>query len=116
MSATINLSTMPGHIEDCDGYRVKTMQLGGAPLGREAVTVSTVADIAAAVQAFGTRVRAVHPDSSFRVLISMKGSDRKPRGYDRAYLNNGFRQEDFLRVVNPLPQATAIPADIGRDL
>lgn len=69
------------------------------------------------MQAFGQRVRAQHPDRSFQVSISMRKGDRKPRGYDAAYLNNGFGQEDCLRTVDKrraaamaeLPDASAAP-------
>jgi hypothetical protein len=114
MPATINLSTIPGCIERCDSYSMRTMELFGPSLGRETVAVATVADIRAAVQAFGQRVRAVHPDSSFQVSICVRRGDRKPRGYDAAYLNNGFGQEDYLHTVDKRKAAaTAEPTNVG---
>lgn len=71
MPATINLSTVPGSIERGDRYDAKTLELFGPSLGREAVAVATSADVRIAVQAFGARVRAVHPDASFQVSISI---------------------------------------------
>ncbi len=113
MPVTITLSTIPGSIERCDGYSTRTMQLFGPSLGREAV--ATVADIRTAVQAFGQRVRAVHPDASFMISVSMRKGDRKPRGFDAAYASNGFGEEDFMLAVDkrtkPAPElAEAVSA------
>lgn len=114
MPATINLSTISGSIERHDGYSTKTMKLLGSSLGRDTVTIATVADLRAAVQAFGQRVRAEHPDSSFQVSISVRKGTRKPRGFDADYLNNGFGQEDYLHTVDKRKAAaTAEPANPG---
>ncbi len=115
MPVTITLSTIPGSIERCDGYSTRTMQLLGPSLGREAVAVATVTDIRTAVQAFGQRVRAVHPDASFMISVSMRKGDRKPRGFDAAYASNGFGEEDFMLAVDkrtkPAPElAEAVSA------
>ncbi len=115
MPVTITLSTIPGSIERCDGYSTRTMQLFGPSLGREAVAVATVTDIRTAVQAFGQRVRAVHPDASFMISVSMRKGDRKPRGFDAAYARNGFGEEDFMLAVDkrtkPAPElAEAVSA------
>jgi len=118
MPATINLSTVSGSIERHDGYTSRHMELCGTSLGRDTATVATVAEVRTAVQAFGQRVHAAHPDASFMVSISVRRGDRKPRGYDKAYLNNGFGQEDFMHVVDrrtkPAPEpsnaAAAAPA------
>jgi len=100
MPATINLSTITGFIERGDHYDMKTLEITGTSLGRETVTVASVADLRTAVQAFGTRMRAEIPDASFLVSISIRKGSRKPNGYDKGYLNNGFGQEDFLRVLD----------------
>ena len=100
MPVTITLGTIPGAIERGDRYSTKTMELFGPSLGREAVSVTTIEDIRAAVLAFGRHMRATHPDASFQVSISLRRGDRKPRGYDTAYARNGFGQEAFLRVVD----------------
>ena len=99
MPATIHLSTTSGTIERRNGYVAQTLHVFAETLGRETVTVSTVADVRTAVQAFGARVRAMHPASSFLVSIMMQRGSRKPNGYDKAYLGNVFGQEDFLRTV-----------------
>jgi len=115
MPVTITLSTIPGSIERCDGYSTRTMQLFGPSLGREAVAVANVTDIRTAVQAFGQRVRAVHPDASFMISVSMRKGDGKPRGFDAAYARNGFGEEDFMLAVDkrtkPAPElAEAVSA------
>ncbi len=109
MPATINLNTFPGHIEEYDGSRSKIIEILGHELGRETVSVSTVAELRAAVQAFGVRLRATHPDASFMVGISVRAGQRKPNGYDWAYLSNGFGQDDFLRVIDKRTAAVAEP-------
>lgn len=100
MPATINLRTIPGSIERGDRYDAKTLELFGPSLGQESITVATVAAVRAAVQAFGARMHAAHPDASFMVSVSVRKGDRKPRGYEQAALGNGFGQEDHLRVVD----------------
>jgi len=100
MPATINLSTISGSVERNDHSRAMILEICGTPLGRETVTIATVAELRTAVQAFGARVRAVHPDASFLVSISIRKGYRKPRGYDAAYHGNGFGQEDFLHVTD----------------
>lgn len=109
MPATCNLSALPGHIEEYDGGRSKVIELLGCELGREAVAVSTVAELRAGVQDFGARLQAVHPDASFVVTISIRAEQRKPNGYDQAWLSNGFGQDNFLRVVNKRTAAVAEP-------
>ncbi len=102
MPATINLSTISGSIERHDRYSTMAMQICGTSLGRDTVTIATVADVRTAVQAFGQRMHAAHPE------VSLRRGDRKPRGYDKAYLGNGFGQEDFMHVkdlrTKPAPE------------
>lgn len=100
MPATINLRTIPGSIERGDRYDAKTLDLFGPSLGQESIAVATVADVRAAVQAFGAHLRAAHPDASFMVSVSIRKGDRKPNGYDTACLRNGFGQEDHLRILD----------------
>ena len=111
MPITVTLGTIPGTIERGDRYSTKTMELFGPSLGREAVSVTTVEDIRAAVLAFGRHLRTAHPDASFLVSVSVRKGDRKPRGYDAAIRNNGFGQEDHLRVVDKrtAPAAATTP-------
>jgi hypothetical protein len=112
MPATINLRTIPGSIERGDRYDAKTLDLFGPSLGQDSATVATVADVRAAVQAFGARLRAAHPDASFMVSVSIRKGDRKPNGYDTGALNNGFGQEDHLRIVDKrtAPAVAAAPS------
>ena len=113
MPATIILRTVPGSIERGDRYDAKALDLFGPSLGQESVAVATVADVRAAVQAFGIRLRTAHPDASFMVSVSVRKGDRKPRGYDEATRSNGFGQDDRLHVVD---KRTAPVADIGCEL
>ena len=100
MPATINLRTIPGSIERGDRYDAKTLDLFGPSLGQESVAVATVADLRIAVQACAACLRAAHPDASFMVSVSLRKGDRKPNGYDTGSFNNGFGQEDHLRVTD----------------
>jgi len=113
MPATINLSTISGSIERHDRYSTMAMQICGTSLGRDTVTVATVADVRTGVQAFGQRIRAAHPEASFMVSIPMRKGDRKPRGYDKAYLDNGFGQENFMHAVDLRTKPAPEPSDAG---
>ncbi len=113
MPATINLSTISGSIERNDHSRAMILEICGTSLGREAVTIASVADLHTAVQAFGARVRAVHPDASFLVSMSISKGHRKPRGYDAAYHGNGFGQEDFLHAVDKRTKPPVKPTAAG---
>ena len=112
MPATINLRTIPGSIERGDRYDATALDLFGPSLGQESAAVATVADVRAAVQAFGARLRAAHPDASFTVSVSVRKGDRKPRGSDAAIRNNGFGQDNNLHVINKrtAPAAAAVPS------
>ena len=113
MPATINLSTISGSIERNDHSRAMILEVCGTPIGRETVTIATVADLRTAVQAFGARVHAVHPDASFLVSMSIRKGHRKPRGYDAAYHGNGFGQEDFLHVTDKRTKPVVEPTAAG---
>jgi len=115
MSVTIDLCTIPGSIERHGSYASKTLDVFGGSLAQEAVAISTVTDIRAAVQTFGQRVRAAHPNASFQVYISMRKGERKPKGYDATYLRNGFGQEDFMRVVDKRTTPATEPSETGGD-
>ena len=108
MPATIDPNTIAGSIERHDGYSTKKLEITGTSLMRETVTAANVAEVRAAVQAFGARVRAAHPDASFMVSISIRKGSRKPNGYDKGYFRNGLGQEDFLHVID---RRTAQAAD-----
>jgi len=111
MPATINLSTISGSIERHERYSTMAMQICGTSLGRDTVTIATVADVRTAVQAFGQRMHAAHPEATFMVSISMRRGDRKPSGYDKAYLGNGFGQEDFMHVKDLRTKPAPEPSD-----
>ena len=56
-------------------------------------------------------MRAVHPDASFLVSMSVRKGDRKPRGYDAAYHGNGFGQGNFLHVTDKRTKPPVEPTD-----
>ena len=111
MPATIILETIPGSVERGDRCSMRRLDIAGTSLGRKAVTVSNVAEVRAAVQAFGARLRAAHPDASFMVSISIRKGDRKPHGWNKGYLANGFGQMQFLQVVDRRTAATVGQAE-----
>ena len=100
MPATLNLTTMPGSIEQNDGYSSYTVHLFGTSLGRDSLVIATVAEVRAAVKRFGDCMRAEHPDASFAISVTFKKGDRKPRGFDDAYKNGGLGQNAFMHVVD----------------
>ena len=114
MPITIILSTVPGILTRERGYTTKTIELFGPSLGSETLgTISTVADIKAAVSRFGGGLKAEHPDASFYVSVRLAKGCRKPNGYDAASRGNGFGQDDFMRVqdgrtVQPTGQADPV--------
>ena len=112
MAVTISLSTLPGSLAREDRYTSKTIELFGTSLGSEILrTIRNVADIKAAVAAFGAKVRAEHPDASFYVSVVLAKGCRKPAGYDGATRANGFGQDDFMHVedkrTKPVPSEAA---------
>lgn len=113
MPATINLCTVPGSIERHGNYATTTLEVFGESLAREAVVVGTVADVSAAVQTFGQRVRKAHPNASFLVSILIRRGDRKPKGYDATYHQNGFGQENFMHVVVKRTTPATEPSTAG---
>ncbi len=104
---TITLSTIPGTLTRERGYTSKTIELFGPSLGTVTLSsLSTVADIKAAVALFGTRMRVGHPDASFTISVRLARGNRKPNGYDAASNGNGFGQDDFLHVEDGRARAT----------
>ena len=99
MAITVTLSTLPGSLTREDRCTSKPVELFGTSLGREVLpALRNVADIKAAVAAFGARTRAEHPDASFYISVSLAKGCRKPNGYDDAARVNGFGQDDFMHV------------------
>lgn len=107
MPVTITLSTVPGTLTRERGYISTKISLYGPSLATEQITtISTVADIRAAVARFGANVRTEHPDASFYVSVRLAKGHRKPNGYDAASRGNGLGQEDFMHVTDGHPLAT----------
>ena len=99
MPTPITLTTVPGTLEQGRGYVMKTVDLFGPSLDTDRITVQRTADIAPAVRRFGERVRAVHPDASFKVLLRIAKGERKPSGYDAAQKTGAFGQDAFMRMT-----------------
>ena len=98
---TFNLTTLPGHHEQCNGqaYTVTVVELLGDVLGRARIEAKTVAEVAAHVCQFGASVAARFPDHSFMVSVSIAKGGRKPRGFDDANRRNGLGQETWMRTI-----------------
>jgi hypothetical protein len=56
------------------------LDLFGDSLGQEDISISQPAEIAPAVRAFGERVRAAHPETSFKINVTVRKGQRKPPG------------------------------------
>lgn len=106
MPVTIKLTTMPGTKERARGYMTSTVDLFGPSLGLEQVTVQRTDQVATAVRAFGERVRAEHPDASFKIRLRVAKGQRKPPGYDAAEKAGAFGTDAFMHVVED--RATAL--------
>jgi len=100
MPISIVLTTVPGTLEQGRGYVMQTADLFGPSLDTERIAVQRTADIAPAVRRFRERVRTLHPDASFKVLLlRIAKGDRKPSGYDAAQKAGGFGQDAFMRMT-----------------
>ena len=99
MPVTIKLTTMPATKEQHRGYMTTTINLFGPSLGLEQVTVQRTDQVAAAVRAFGERVRAEHPDASFKILLRVAKGQRKPPGFDAAAKVGAFGTDAFMHIV-----------------
>ncbi len=99
MPVTTTLSTVPGKITRQRGHDLKTLEYFGPSLESETVpNLTNVAQITTAVHNFGTKLRAHYPDTSFYVSVTLPKGARKPNGYDAARNENGFGQNNFLRI------------------
>ncbi len=96
MPTTIRLTTMPGKKQKGRGYTSLVLDLFGASFGTEIVTISRVHEIAPTIKAFAARIRAGHPNASFKVIISLPKGQRKPPGYDAAKNAGQFGEDAFM--------------------
>lgn len=98
MPVTVTLTTCPAHLIVRPGHTLKILDVFGKALAAETLhSVSTVADITAAVARFGAKLRAAHPEVSFLVLVHLADGDLKPAGFDAAQRGNGFGQDNFMQ-------------------
>lgn len=93
--AKIILDTMDSHYETRPGrdytIEVSTFDIGaGDPFPRESVEVRTLADIRAAVAAYGARAAEAAPARSFRVHIAFAKGQRKIAGFDATSQSGDF--------------------------
>ncbi len=108
MPTTIRLTTMPGTIQRGRDYDAITLDLLGSSLGTEHITIRETSDVAPAVTRFGERVRAAHPEASFKINITVAKGQRKPPGFDAAMRAGVFGERAFMRVENE--DDTSLPA------
>ena len=101
MPAVLNMTAIPGHLEKSMGCTIKHLEIIGREYGRESKIIGTVADARQAIAAFGARIKADHPDTSFYVSATVRKGTRKPRGYDDADRNDGLGQAAFLVLREP---------------
>ncbi len=68
--------------------------------GRETASdetqVTGLAEVTAAIAAFGARVRGAAPGTSFLVSVTLLTDGRKPRGFDAAYLDGSLGHLAYL--------------------
>jgi len=101
---------MPGTIQKGRHYDALVLDLFGASLRQEDIPVRTSADIAPAVRAFGERIRAEHPDASFKIIVTVRKGQRKPPGFDAAARAGTFKDTAFINLETEDEPASAKPA------
>jgi hypothetical protein len=101
MPCAIMLRAIPGHFEDGPGYRSRVLEILGDVYGERSIpAAANLADIAKAVKAFGQDISAVRPGVSFQIMVSIRKGSRKPNGFDAADHENGFGQDDYMKVLS----------------
>lgn len=98
MPTIIRLTTMPGKIRKGRHCEALVLDLLSGSLGQEDITIRKPAEVAPAVRAFGERIRAAHPDASFKINVSVRKGQRKPPGYDAAEKAGHFKDRAFMHV------------------
>lgn len=98
---TITLSAVPGRHEHTpgDAHTTTVVEILGERLGDERAEIRNLVDIRAAVQRFGMRVDAAHPNRSFMVSVGITRGCRKPNGFDAANHGNGLGQQQWMQTV-----------------
>lgn len=109
MPTTIRLTTMPAKKQKGRGYTSLVLDLFGASLGTETITVSRVTEIAPAVKTFGDSIHAAHPEASFRINITLLKGQRKPAGFDAAQNAGQFGEDAFIYVETESQPLNAFP-------
>ena len=110
MPTAIRLTTMPGKIQRGRIGNSLVLELSGASLGQEDIVIRKPAEVAPAVRAFGTRIRADHPDASFKIIVSVRKGQRKPPGYDAAESAGDFGDRAFMHIEEEAGRPISKPA------
>jgi hypothetical protein len=98
MPTAIRLTTMPGTIRKGRHFDALVLDLFGPSLGQEDISIGKPGEVAPAVCAFGERIRAAHPDASFKINVTVRKGQRKPPGYDAAEAAGDFNDRAFMRL------------------
>ena len=111
MPTAIRLTTMPGKIRkgtprQCP--RAGSVRRLARP--RRHHDPQARREVAPAVRAFGERIRAEHPEASFKILVSVRKGQRKPPGYDAAENAGEFKDRAFMHVETEDGQPVSITA------
>jgi hypothetical protein len=97
MSTAIRL-TMPRTIRKGRHFDAFVLDLFGPSLGEEDISIRKPDEVAPAVRAFGERIRAAHPDASFKINVTIQKGQRKPPGYDAAKAAGDFKDCAFMHL------------------
>jgi hypothetical protein len=111
---TLCLSAHPAHLIRRGTQDVPIMEGCGRETARDETQVTGLAEVTAAIAAFGARVRGAAPGTSFRVSITLQADGRKPRGFNAAYLDGSLGHLAFLYRRDAAVAVPSIPAAQGR--
>ena len=109
---TLCLSAHPAHLLRRGTQDVPIMDGCGRETTEAQITV--LAEVTAAIAAFGARVRGAAPGTSFLVSVTLQADGRKPRGFDAAYLDGSLGHLAFLQRRDAAVAVPSVPAAQGR--
>lgn len=111
---TLCLSAHPAHLIRRGTQDVPIMDACGHETAREEVQVTVLAEVTAAIAAFGARLHNAGPGTSFLVSITLQADGHKPRGFDAAYLDGSLGHLAFLHRRDAAVALASVPAAQGR--
>ncbi len=111
---TLCLSAHPAHLIRRGTQDVPIMDGCGRETTREEAQITVLAEVTAAIAAFGARVRGAAPGTSFLVSVTLQADGRKPRGFDAAYLDGSLGHLAFLHRRDAAVAVPSVPAAQGR--